>query len=78
MNEMDENEISKKRVLLWDYLTYNFKPPLEKVLKKDWVKWFTMYWRDEITRNELITVCPMRLVELIVKFDVFFKSEDLE
>ena len=75
---MDENEINKKKVLLYDYLTYNFKPVLGNGLKRDWLKWFTMYWRDEIAFSELVRVCPMQLGQLMRRFDVFFKSEDLE
>ena len=75
---MNEDKINKKRVLLYDYLTYNFVPMLTEGAKRDWLKWFTMYWRDEIVFEELVKVCPVPEDELVRRFDVFFKSGDLE
>jgi len=74
---MEETEIKKNRVLLWDYLTYNIVPTPEKVERKAWVKWFVMYWRDEIPFNKLDKVCPVTTDELKRRFDVFLKVEDL-
>jgi len=76
--KMNEIEIDKNRVLLYDYLTYNFVPMIREDAKRDWLKWFTMYWRDEITFEELVKVCPVPRDELIDRFDVFFKLDDLE
>ena len=75
---MDETEINKNRDLLWDYLTYNIVPTPEKRERMAWLRWFTMYWRNEIPFEKLDKVCPVTTGELKRRFDVFLKSEDLE
>lgn len=77
-NKMEETEIEKNRVLLYDYLTANFVPSLTEAAKRDWLKWFTMYWRDELLYDELIDVCDISTEELMHRFGVFFKYEDLK
>jgi hypothetical protein len=75
---LNENEILKKREMLYDYLSFNFIPLISKPVKRNWVKWFSKYWKGDITYKELVKMCPITEEELLHKFDVFIKEEDLE
>jgi len=75
---LNESEINKKRELLYDYLLLSYVPLMSVGVRRGWLKWFTQYWRDEITFKELFVVCSVEEKEFVDSFEIFFKEEDLK
>ena len=75
---MEEMEINKKRDLLYEYLMYSYRPNLSDPIRRVWLKWFTMYWKDEIVFKELVRLCAVPKNLFIERLDIFIKLEDLE
>ena len=61
----------EKGAELYDYLTYNFYPPIREEVKQSWVRMFTKYWRGEITYRELVDTCPLNRDEFLARFSEF-------
>ena len=74
---MNDFEIRERGRDLYDYLTYNFIPPIREEVKESWVRQFNRYWRREISYEELVASCPVDEEELLERFDTFFFEEDV-
>jgi hypothetical protein len=68
---LEAKEIGVKKKLLYDYLTYNFRPQFSEEKRRAWSTWFVLYWLDRITYDELYHMCNIEEQQLKDCFSIF-------